>query len=128
MNLVVAETTGLRKVAQLSELTGSGPFATNADGFDLVLVKTPTGIKAFEGRCPHQGALLGEGLMDGNVLVCRNHGWRFDGENGRRQGGNECLVECPVEIRGAEVWVDARPLARATHDRRNVARRTLADF
>ena len=130
MNPIVVppETTGLRKVAQLSELTGSGPFAASADGLDLVLVKTRTGIKAFEGRCPHQGALLGEGLVDGNVLVCRNHGWRFDAENGERRGGSECLVECPVEIRGAEVWVDTRPLERATHDRRNVARRTLADF
>ena len=130
MNSTVAasEITGLRRVAHLSELTGSGPFATSADGLDLVLVKTPSGIKAFEGRCPHQGALLGEGLMDGNVLVCRNHGWHFDAENGQRRGGSECLVECPVVIRDAEVWVDARPLERATHDRQHIARRTLADF
>src|SRR5688500_1987237 len=94
----------VHKVARLSELRGAGPFAANAGGLDLVIVKTGSGLKAFEGRCPHQGALLGEGLMDGGELVCRNHGWRFDSETGARRGGSECLLACSVELRGDDVW------------------------
>jgi len=33
-------------------------------------------LLAFQGRCPHQGALLGEGELVEGHLVCRNHGWR----------------------------------------------------
>ncbi|MEX2282538.1 MAG: cytochrome P450 [Gemmatimonadota bacterium] len=120
--------TRLRKVAQLSELAGAGPFAANAGGLDVVVVRTATGLKAFEGRCPHQGALLGEGMMDGGVLVCRNHGWRFDAETGARRGGSECLVSCSVELRGDEVWVDTAALERAHQERKGIARRTLSDL
>jgi cytochrome P450/nitrite reductase/ring-hydroxylating ferredoxin subunit len=125
---LTAPDTHLRRVAQLSELNGAGPFAANADGLDLVIVKTATGLKAFEGRCPHQGALLGEGSMDGAVLVCRNHGWRFDAETGARRGGSECLVPCAVDVRGDEVWVDTAALERAQHERKRIARRTLSDL
>ncbi len=126
--LITATKPGLRQVAQLSELRGDGPFAANAERLDLVIVKTAAGLKAFEGRCPHQGALLGEGMMDGDALVCRNHGWRFDADSGQRRGGRECLLPCPVEIRGDQVWVDTAGLERATLERAPVARRTLADL
>jgi hypothetical protein len=50
------------RVAQLSELNGDGPFALSANEADIVLVKSKGNWRAFEGRCPHQGALLGEGM------------------------------------------------------------------
>jgi nitrite reductase/ring-hydroxylating ferredoxin subunit len=115
-------------VARLSELRGAGPFATTADDLDLVIVKTATGLKAFEGRCPHQGALLGEGQLDRGELVCRNHGWRFEPETGQRNGGPECLLSCPLEVRGDELWADVAGLQRAIRERSGSARRTLADL
>jgi phenylpropionate dioxygenase-like ring-hydroxylating dioxygenase large terminal subunit len=57
-------TTLLIRVANLDELHGDGPHALSADEFDVVVVRTPAGVRAFEGRCPHQGALLGEGELD----------------------------------------------------------------
>jgi nitrite reductase/ring-hydroxylating ferredoxin subunit len=78
----------------------------SAGGIDLVVVRTSTGLRAFEGRCPHQGALLGEGELDGGPLVCGNHGWRFDVESGRRDGGPERLAACPVIERDGAVLVD----------------------
>ena len=53
------------RVAQLSELNGDGPFALSVNETDIVLVKSRGNWRAFEGRCPHQGALLGEGELDG---------------------------------------------------------------
>src|SRR5208283_3262673 len=49
------------RVANLSELKGAGPFALSANGMDVVVARTGGGWRAFGGRCPHQGALLGEG-------------------------------------------------------------------
>ena len=51
----------LIRVANLDQLHGDGPHALSASGFDVVVVRTPAGLRAFEGRCPHQGTLLGEG-------------------------------------------------------------------
>ena len=45
-------TVSLIRVANLDELRGDGPHALSADGFDIVAVRTPAGVRAFEGRCP----------------------------------------------------------------------------
>src|SRR6185503_11128985 len=103
----------LVRVGRSEELAGDGPYALSADGADLVFLRTRAGPRVFQGRCPHQGALLGEGELDGATLVCRNHRWRFDAQTGRRDGGPECLVSCPVVETGGEVLVDASPLADA---------------
>jgi len=114
-------------LGRAQDLAGEGPFALSADGLDLVVVRTEGGLRAYQGRCPHQGALLGEGEMDGNVLVCRNHRWRFDGATGARLGAPGCLVSCPVEQRGTELWADVSPLSRAG-TLGVTARRTLDDL
>ncbi len=94
------------RVLRSDELRGDGPFAVSARGRDLALVRTKTGLRAFQGRCPHRGALLGEGELDGTTLVCRNHRWRFSLETGCRQGGAECLETHPVFERNGEVFVE----------------------
>ena len=70
------------RVASSSDLVGDGPFALSAGGVDVALVRTGAGWRAFQGRCPHQGALLGEGEIEGDTLVCRNHRWKFSLEFG----------------------------------------------
>lgn len=112
------------RVARADEVAGDGPHALSAGGVDLVAVRARGALKVYEGRCPHQGALLGEGELDGGTLVCRNHRWRFDAATGRRDGGPQCLRACPSELRGAELWVDIgslRAKAAAATPRRKVA-------
>ena len=57
------------RIGTAEELTGAGPFAATAGDTELVLVRTRDGLRAFEGRCPHQGALLAEGELVGDELV-----------------------------------------------------------
>ena len=101
-----------KRVARAAEIRGPGPHAVAADGIDVVLVRAAAGLRAFEGRCPHRGALLGEGELHDGVLVCRNHRWRFDVETGRRDGGPECLTPCAAREEGGEILVDVSALAR----------------
>ncbi len=119
-------TASLIRVANLEELHGDGPHALSADGFDIVAVRTPAGVRAFEGRCPHQGALLGEGELDGDKLVCRNHRWRFSVDSGQREGGPQRLASCPVVERERAIFVDVSGLSRGPG--RIVATRTLDDL
>jgi nitrite reductase/ring-hydroxylating ferredoxin subunit len=118
-------TTSLIRVANLDELHGDGPHALSAAGFDVVVVRTPAGVRAFEGRCPHQGALLGEGELDGDKIVCRNHRWRFSVDSGQREGGPQCLAACPVVERERTIFVDVSGLSRGLG---RVAERTLDDL
>jgi cytochrome P450/nitrite reductase/ring-hydroxylating ferredoxin subunit len=101
------------RVASVADLRGEGPFAVSAEGADLVVLRGKTSLRAYEGRCPHQGALLGEGEIDADALVCRNHRWRFDRETGKRVGGRECLRACPVKEEGGELLADVAALEAA---------------
>jgi cytochrome P450/nitrite reductase/ring-hydroxylating ferredoxin subunit len=95
-----------RRVATSTDVVAERPCGLSADGVELVVLRTRTGVRAYEGRCPHQGALLAEGSLDGDVLTCRNHGWRFDIETGRRLDGPECLRACPVREKDNGIFVE----------------------
>ena len=113
-------------VAKPSELNGAGPFALSANGVDIVVAREDGEWRAFAGRCPHQGALLGEGELDGHALVCRNHRWRFALDSGQRIGGPEVLPSCPVVERNGALLVDVSGLAPPA--RRTAATRSLDDL
>jgi cytochrome P450/nitrite reductase/ring-hydroxylating ferredoxin subunit len=98
------------RAANAGDLVGHGPFAVSAQGVDVALVRTGAGWRAFQGRCPHQGALLGEGEIENERLVCRNHRWRFSLESGQRDGGPGCLASCPVVERDGAIFVDVSGL------------------
>ncbi len=47
---------------------------------EIVLFRTADGISIIDPHCPHMGAHLGKlGRIEGNVLRCGFHGFRFDG-------------------------------------------------
>jgi cytochrome P450/nitrite reductase/ring-hydroxylating ferredoxin subunit len=116
----------LTPIPGADRLEGEGPYAVAAGGQDLILLRTPGGVRVYQGRCPHQGALLGEGELEADTLVCRNHRWRFNVSTGKRQGGPQCLVACPVVEQAGQLLVDLAPLAVAEAPSR--ARRRVEDL
>jgi cytochrome P450/nitrite reductase/ring-hydroxylating ferredoxin subunit len=114
------------RATHAGDLAGDGPHALSAGPVDLVGVRAPSGLRVYQGRCPHQGALLGEGEIEGGALVCRNHRWRFDVETGHRVGGSDCLRACPSEMRDGVLWVDASQLEDAAAS--TAARRRIDDL
>jgi nitrite reductase/ring-hydroxylating ferredoxin subunit len=44
-------------------------------------------LYAVEDRCPHAGAVLSEGELDGSVVTCPRHGSQFDVRDGDRLRG-----------------------------------------
>ena len=114
-------------IARASDLKGDGPHGLSAAGTDLVVVRTKAGLRAYEGHCPHQGAMLSEGELDGDVLVCRNHRWRFAAESGRRVGGPEHLVACPIRESGGAIYAESSTVAASQAAPRAPTRR-IADL
>ncbi len=71
-------------VCKTSELSSGEPFVFDLnDNEQIVIFKTDSGYFAVENRCPHAGAFLDEGEVNGNILTCIWHGWRFDLETGQ---------------------------------------------
>ena len=56
---------------------GRGMVVTVA-GKDIALFNVDGSIYATENSCLHQGMSLGTSALDGKIVTCRGHGWRYD--------------------------------------------------
>lgn len=65
-------------VAASSALAPGAVTAVRLLGEDFALYRAETGEAAMlDARCPHRGASLAHGLVEGGSLRCPYHGWRF---------------------------------------------------
>lgn len=103
-------TTGLR-VASLSDLAEREPFAAKVSGVDLVLILRGNDVSALYGRCAHRGALMADGHVDGDVLVCTVHGWRYAVDTGVSPvNPSVALTKFPAWVSDDSVYVDRSTL------------------
>jgi 3-phenylpropionate/trans-cinnamate dioxygenase ferredoxin subunit len=65
-------------VASVDELTPGQRKLAFVDGRSVVLFNIEGNVIAIENSCPHNGASLANGQLDGHVLRCPAHGLRFD--------------------------------------------------
>ncbi|WNV74121.1 non-heme iron oxygenase ferredoxin subunit [Geodermatophilus sp. DSM 44513] len=100
-------------VAEAADLVDGEPLAVDADGVPVVLVASDGRIHAVGGRCPHQGAPLGEGWLHRGEIVCPWHGSRFHLDSGEpAQGPATAPLPCyetriddgRVEVRRKAHW------------------------
>jgi nitrite reductase (NADH) small subunit len=69
-------------------------------GKRLAIGRTARGYFALDDRCPHAGGSLGEGLLDGETVVCPIHGYAYDVVTGEGlDDGAEVRVH-PCELDG----------------------------
>lgn len=55
------------------------PVQAHLLGTDLAIWRDDAGqVQAFDDRCPHRGASLSLGRIEGNRLECAYHGWQFE--------------------------------------------------
>lgn len=68
-------------------------------------------VFAVDGRCPHKGGPLADGMLIGEQVVCPLHAYRYHGATGDCDQPGACGVEAfPAEVRGGVVYVTV-PLA-----------------
>lgn len=68
----------LVKVAEATDLKPGECKTVTAGDRELALCNVAGKFYAVDNACPHRGGPLGEGVLEGNVIVCPWHGWRFD--------------------------------------------------
>ena len=97
----------LVSVGRMTELPEAAPTAAVVDGVDLVVVRRGTQVDVFEGRCPHRGALLADGRVDGQDLICGVHGWDYRLDTGiSSYNPAERLFKFSTQILDDEVWIE----------------------
>ena len=88
-------------VAVLGEVPLGTKLGRTVAGVRVLLVNAGNGIQAYEDRCSHRDVRLCDGNLQGRVLTCRAHEWRYDADTGR-------AIERPgVRLRRYKVRIEA---------------------
>jgi nitrite reductase (NADH) small subunit len=63
-------------------------------------------VFAVDGKCPHRGGPLADGMLIGEKVVCPLHAHRFHGLTGECEESGVCAIETyPAEVHDGAVFV-----------------------
>ncbi|MFT5288869.1 MAG: glutamate synthase domain-containing protein 2/nitrite reductase [Planctomycetota bacterium] len=94
-------------VAKWSELPDREPQYALVSSVDLVVVRQGDSVSVLYGRCLHRGALMSDGSVEGDNLICGVHGWDYRLDTGVSAYNNaEALHKFDAWIDGGDVCVD----------------------
>jgi glutamate synthase domain-containing protein 2 len=95
-----------------NELEDRVPQHALVAGVDLVIVRFDDNVSVMYGRCAHRGALMADGHVDGDNLICGVHGWDYRLATGVSEYNNsETLPKFHAWIEDDQVFVDQDEIA-----------------
>ena len=99
---------GYIKIATQSELPAEGEAKEFSCGDRTICVANVNGtISAMDNVCLHRGGPLGQGIIEGNKVVCPWHGWQWDPKTGQSaQDPNAKIAVYAMKIEGGNVMVE----------------------
>ena len=88
-------------------------MGVTVEGIDLVIVRQGDEHSVLYGRCLHRGALLADGHVQGEDLICGVHGWDYRIESGVSAYNNaEALEKFTSVLEGDDLFVDRTEVLR----------------
>jgi nitrite reductase (NADH) small subunit len=97
----------LVQVATLDQL-GPGQLTEVSVGNSTYAVANSGGkIFCVDGICPHAGGPLGQGVLQGEMIVCPWHGWEFNCCTGVNDSDEDLILDkFPVVIENNTIFID----------------------
>lgn len=97
----------LKPIIKLKDIEDKSPKHALVNEIDLVVVKYEGDYSILYGRCLHRGALMSDGHMEGENLICGLHGWDYRYDTGVSEYNNEeVLQKFTTHIEGNNLCVD----------------------
>ncbi|GAB4557230.1 MAG: hypothetical protein Tsb0020_01180 [Haliangiales bacterium] len=101
------EAKGWVRIADDDAVRVGAPRTVRVDKHQIVVFRLPSGsLHAIDNRCPHEGYPLSTGRVEGDVLTCEWHNWKFRLCDGACVLGGEDVRRYPIEVRDGGVWID----------------------
>ncbi len=96
------------KIGKVSDLKKGESKVINVNGKVLALFNVDGKIFVIENACLHKGGPLGEGQLDGSIVTCPLHGWKYDVTSGRCTfpATNLEVKSYEVHIKGEGIFID----------------------
>ena len=99
-------------IKKWNELKDRTPTHALVADVDLVIVRYDDSVTVLYGRCAHRGALMADGHVSGDNLICGLHGWDYRLETGVSEYNNsETLPKFKAWLEDGQVYVDADEIA-----------------
>lgn len=99
-------------IGPLDGLQDRQPAYALVANVDLVAVRHGEQVSVLFGRCPHRGALLADGTVEGANLICGVHRWDFRFDTGiSAYNPEERLPVFTAWVEDGQVWVDEEEIA-----------------
>jgi nitrite reductase (NADH) small subunit len=96
-----AQLTGLGNVGE-----GQGTVV-EVEGRTLAVFNVKGTLYAIDNTCLHRGGPLGEGDLEGEIVVCPWHAWRWDVTTGCNANNPAVKVACyPVRVEPEGIFVE----------------------
>ena len=109
----------MKKIAikQWDELHDRQPVYALVANVDLVVVRYDDQVSVLYGRCLHCGALLSDGSIQGESIICGVHAWDFRYDTGISEYDNdERLQKFTAWVDDDQVWVDEEEITEWEKD------------
>jgi nitrite reductase (NADH) small subunit/3-phenylpropionate/trans-cinnamate dioxygenase ferredoxin subunit len=95
------------RIATTGDLPPGTGTSVEAGGRTLALFNVDGTLYAVDDTCAHRGGPLGEGDLEGPIVTCPWHGWRYDVRTGVHDGSPAVRVACyPVTVEDGVAYVD----------------------
>ena len=94
-------------IAKIGDIPEGEARVVDVAGHTLALFNVDGAYFALDNACVHRGGPLGEGDVDGRIVICPWHGWRWDVTTGANTNNPAIKVACfPVTVERDQIWVD----------------------
>lgn len=104
---------GATRIFSLGDLEDRKPAHALVANVDLVVTRFDDSISVLYGRCAHRGALMSDGHIDGDNIICGLHGWDYRLDTGVSEYNNsETLPKFEAWIEDGAVFVNADEIAK----------------
>jgi glutamate synthase domain-containing protein 2/nitrite reductase/ring-hydroxylating ferredoxin subunit len=101
------QTMNQRRIASFTDLDDRSPAHALVGSTDLVVIRYGDEVSVLYGRCLHRGALLADGHVEGDNLICGLHFWDYRVDTGISEYSNaEQLHKFSAWIDDGGVFVD----------------------
>ena len=97
---------GVRVRLGVDELGEGEGRVVDASGRAVAVFRVDGRYYAIDNTCPHRGGPLGEGDVEGTVVTCPWHAWRWDVTTGANVNNPAVRVACyPVTVENGQIVV-----------------------
>ena len=95
------------KLLEVTKVSDRSPIYASYKTLDLVIISYDSKISVLYGRCLHRGALMADGHVDGENLICGVHGWDYRIDTGVSEYNNEeALHKFASQVQNGWIMID----------------------